>query len=232
MPESGIAERLEAIRGRILRAAERGGRDAASLRLVAVTKTVPVERIVEAVAAGISDLGENRVQEAQQKRGLLPPGLRWHLIGHLQSNKAALAAQLFDSVQSVDSERIAALLSRHRAGAEDPLEVLVEVDLTGLAARTGIRPEGAEATVRAAASLPGLRLAGLMTIAPFGDLEAARTCFRSLRELRDRLGSRLELELPELSMGMTDDFEVAVEEGATMVRVGRALFGERPPALG
>ena len=232
MSESGVAERLEAVRGRIARAAERAGRDAASVRLIAVTKTVSVERITEAVAAGITEVGENRVQEAQRKHGQLPTGLRWHLVGHLQRNKAAVASQLFDTVQSVDSERIAALLARHRAGRDGPLEVLVEVELTGLPTRTGIPPESIEATVRAAASLPGLRLAGLMTIAPFGDPEAARGCFRRLRELRDGLRSRLHLDLDDLSMGMSDDFEVAVEEGATTVRIGRALFGERPPRTG
>jgi pyridoxal phosphate enzyme (YggS family) len=159
----------------------------------------------------------------------VPPGLRWHLIGHLQSNKAALAAQLFDTVHSLDSERLAVALGGHRDPARDPISALVEVDFTGLAARSGITPEGAATLLQAVAGQPGLSAAGLMTIAPFGDPLAARACFRRLRELRDRLEVELDRALPELSMGMSDDFEVAIAEGATMVRLGRVLFGERVP---
>jgi pyridoxal phosphate enzyme (YggS family) len=225
-----IAERLASVRLRIAGAAERAGRDPASVRLIAVTKTVPPERIAEAVAAGVTEIGENRVQEARLKHASVPPGLRWHLIGHLQSNKAALAAQLFDTVHSFDSERLAVAVGGHRDPARDPISALVEVDFTGIAARSGIPAEEAAPLLRAVAGQPGLRLAGLMTIAPFGDPVAARACFRRLRELRDRLQAQLGLELPELSMGMSDDFEAAVAEGATMVRVGRVLFGERAAA--
>jgi len=225
----GIAERLASVRVRIARAAERAGRDPASVRLIAATKTVPPERIAEAVAAGVAEIGENRVQEARSKQASCPPGLRWHLIGHLQGNKASLAAQLFDTVHSLDSERIGAALSEHRDPGRDPITSLVEVDFTGLAVRTGVSPENAEALLKALGAWPGLAVAGLMTIAPFGDPGAARDCFRRLRELRGRLQERLGSELPELSMGMSDDFELAVEEGATMVRLGRVLFGERPP---
>jgi pyridoxal phosphate enzyme (YggS family) len=225
----GIAERLASVRLRIAVAAEGAARDPASVRLIAVTKTVPPERIAEAVAAGVTEVGENRVQEARLKHAGVPPGLRWHLIGHLQSNKAALAAQLFDTVHSFDSERLAVAVGGHRDPARDPISALVEVDFTGIAARSGIPAEEAAPLLRAVAGQPGLRLAGLMTIAPFGDPVAARACFRRLRELRDRLQAQLGLELPELSMGMSDDFEAAIAEGATMVRLGRVLFGERAP---
>jgi hypothetical protein len=228
-PGGRIAERLAAVRQRIARAAERGGRDPASVRLIAVTKTVPPAWIAEAVAAGVAEIGENRVQEARLKHASVPAGLRWHLIGHLQSNKASLAAQLFDTVHSLDSDRVGAALSDHRDPGRGPITGLVEIDFTGLAVRTGVAPESAEALVHALAARPGLEVAGLMTIAPFGDPEAARDCFRRLRELRDRVQERLGVRLPELSMGMSDDFEPAVEEGATMVRLGRVLFGERPP---
>jgi len=226
----GIAERLASVRGRIAGAAELAGRDPASVRLIAVTKTVPPERIAEAVAAGITEIGENRVQEARLKHARVPPGLRWHLVGHLQSNKAALAAQLFDTVHSLDSERLALALGSHRDPARAPISALVEVDFTGIAARSGIPPEAAAPLLRVVAAQPGLRATGLMTIAPFGDAVAARECFRRLRELRDRLQAELGLALPELSMGMSDDFEAAIAEGATMVRLGRVLFGARAPA--
>ena len=226
----GIAERVASVRRRISEAAERAGRDPASVRLIAVTKTVPSPRIAEAVAAGVTEIGENRVQEARLKHAGVPSGVSWHLLGHLQSNKAALAAQLFDTVHSLDSERLALALGSRRDPARGPISALVEVDFTGIVARSGIPPEAAVPLLRAVAGQPGLRLAGLMTIATFGDPAAARRCFRSLRELRDRLQSDLGLGLPELSMGMSDDFETAVAEGATMVRLGRVLFGERGPA--
>jgi pyridoxal phosphate enzyme (YggS family) len=228
VPSSDIAGRVAAVRARVEAAARRAGRDPAAVRLVAVTKTVPAARIVEALAAGVRDLGENRVQEALAKRPAVPPGARWHLVGHLQANKARLAARLFDCVHSLDSERIGERLDHLRDPGRPPLEVLVEVDFTGIDGRTGVSPETAEGVLRAAARLGRLDLRGLMTIAPYGDPDAARACFRRLRELRDRLQERLAQPLPELSMGMSDDFEVGVEEGATMVRLGRAIFGERP----
>jgi len=225
----GIGERVASARLRIAAAAERAGRDPASVRLIAVTKTVPPALIAEAVGAGVTEIGENRVQEARLKHAGVPPGLRWHLVGHLQSNKAALAAQLFDTVHSLDSARLAVALGGHRDPARDPISALVEVDFTGLAARSGVTPESAAPLLEAVAGQPGLRVAGLMTIAPFGDPFAARECFRRLRELRDRLEVELGFALPDLSMGMSDDFESAIFEGATMVRLGRVLFGERAP---
>lgn len=229
MPVPSIAERVVGVRARIAAAAERSGRDPAGIRLIAVTKTVAPSGIAEAAAAGITDIGENRVQEARLKHSTSPRGLHWHLIGHLQSNKAALASQLFDTIHSIDSVRIGEALSRHRGPDRGPLVGLVEVDLTGGARRTGSSAEAVEEVAASVSRAARLRLAGLMTMAPFGDPEGARECFRRLRELRDRLSAHLALDLPELSMGMSDDFEIAVEEGATMVRVGRAIFGEREP---
>jgi pyridoxal phosphate enzyme (YggS family) len=230
MAGTGVADRLAEVRRRIDGAAARAGRDPAAVRLVAVTKTVAPERIAEAATAGITDIGENRVQEALAKQGRVPDTLVWHLIGHLQSNKAPAAARLFDAVHSIDSGRIAIALAGHRDPDRGPLLGLVEVDFTGVAGRTGVAPDRAEAVLGEATGTPGLEIRGLMTIAPFGDPAAARDCFRRLRDLRDRLREGLGLSLPELSMGMSDDFEIAVEEGATLVRLGRVIFGERPPA--
>ena len=219
-----------AARSRIAAAAERAGRDPGTVRLVAVTKTVDAARVAEAVACGVRDLGENRVQEAAAKAAELPAGLRWHMQGHLQTNKAARAASLFDVVHSVDSPRIAEVLSARRPEEMAALDVLVEVELTGIPGHTGVPPAALSEVARAVLALPRLRLRGLMTMAPpVEDAEAARPTFARLRELRDELAQRLGVDLPELSMGMSGDFEVAVEEGATLVRLGRALFGERPP---
>lgn len=217
------------MRERIARAAAAAGRDPAAVRLIAVTKGVGAERIEEALAAGITDLGENRIQEAEAKRGRVGVPATWHLIGHLQRNKAKRAAELFDVVQSVDSERVAHALAEHRAATGLPtLPVLIEVELTGLPARTGVQPDAVEPLARAVSTLHQFRLAGLMTIAPPVRVPAdAAPYFSRLREIRDRLIRRLALQLPELSMGMSDDFTVAVAEGATMVRVGRAIFGAR-----
>jgi pyridoxal phosphate enzyme (YggS family) len=225
-----LADRLAAARSRISAAATRAGRDPAAVRLIAVTKTFAAQRAAEVVRLGVGDLGENRVQEAAAKAAELPPEVRWHLIGHLQTNKASRAAGLFHTVHSVDSERVAAALSDRRPLDMAPLDVLVEVELTGLAGHTGVPPERLAGVAAAAAGMPRLRLRGLMTMAPLvAAPEAARPTFVRLRGLRDELEQRLGRQLPELSMGMSDDFEVAVEEGATMVRLGRALFGERPP---
>jgi pyridoxal phosphate enzyme (YggS family) len=225
-----VAGAVAAARRRIAAAAERAGRDPASVRLVAVSKTVAAERVAEAVAAGVTDLGENRVQEAAAKRPQLPDGVRWHMVGHLQTNKAARAAATFAVVHSVDSVRLAETLAARRPAGLGELEVLLEVELTGLPGHTGLLPGGLEEAVAAIAGLGGLRLRGLMTMAPpVADPEEARPVFAALRRMRDGLEQRAGGALPELSMGMSGDFEVAVEEGATMVRLGRAIFGERPP---
>ncbi len=229
MPDSGIGGRLGGVRARIADAAERAGRDPASVRLIAITKTVSPAEICAAVAAGVTDVGENRVQDARAKRATVPSGLHWHLVGHLQANKAALAAGLFDTIHSLDSEAIGGALSRRRDPDLPPIAVLAEVDFTGIPGRTGMAHDQVGAVVAGIASLPGLRVDGLMTVAPFGAPAAARDCFRRLRELRHRLEASLDIALPELSMGMTDDFEIAIAEGATMVRIGRAIFGDRQP---
>jgi pyridoxal phosphate enzyme (YggS family) len=214
MPATTVAERLTLIRERVTRAAERAGRASADVTIVAISKSFPAEAIEEAAAAGIAHIGENRVQEAAAKiASLRHLSVAWHMVGHLQTNKAKTALELFDIIQSVDSLRLAEALS-HRA--ERPVPVLLEVNVAGEASKFGLSPP------EAIARLPHLNVTGLMTIAPLvGDPEEVRPVFRELRQLRDALG------LAELSMGMTDDFEVAVEEGATMVRIGRAIFGGR-----
>jgi len=227
--EGTLRHRLDEIRGRIAAAAARSGRSAGRVTLVGVTKTVAVEVVRAAVALGLTDLGESRVQEAQSK--ILAVGrdrARWHLIGHLQRNKAARAVELFDRVHGVDDADLAGALSRHAASSGRSLPVLAEVNVSGEASKFGVAPEGLEPLLERIAALPGLRLDGLMTVgAAVEHAEAARAGFARLRALRDRAEQRLGQELPELSMGMSGDFEVAVEEGSTMVRVGSALFGAR-----
>ena len=223
-----MIEALAAVRARIEAAAVRASRDPASVRLIAVTKSVEPARIADAIAAGVTDIGENRVQEAEAKRGRVAGHVAWHLIGHLQTNKARRAAEIFDAVHSIDSERIARALSTHRDIERDPLPVLIEVELAGIAGRTGVDAGAVESLARAVAGMPAIHLVGLMTIAPpVAQPEDARPYFAQLRRLRDRVEQACSWPLPELSMGMSSDFEVAVEEGATLVRVGRAIFGER-----
>ena len=220
--EQTVAANVAEVRARIGVAAERAGRDPASVTLIAVSKTFPAEAIAAAVAAGVRDIGENRVQEAEGKRAALDAlGVRpvWHLIGHLQTNKVKTALQVFDILHSVDSLRLAETLSRH---ATAPVDVLLEVNVGGEASKFGFAPEETLRAVEQVGRLPNLRPRGLMTVAPAVDEpEDVRPVFRRLRELRDAAG------LVDLSMGMTHDFEVAIEEGATMIRVGRAIFGER-----
>lgn len=234
MTPDDLAARLAAVRSRVDTAARRSGRDGGAVTILAVTKGHPATAVEAAAAAGLLDIGESRVQEARAKRVAvgdagLPrsPGLRWHLVGHLQQNKAKVAATVFDCVHSIDSVRIGAALAGHRDGAE-PLRAFLEVELTGLPGRTGATPAEADELVAALQEHRQLLLVGLMTIAPPGDGDGARTCFAGLRELRDALHSRHGVALRELSMGMSDDFEVAVAEGATIVRLGRVLFGEPP----
>ncbi len=223
---STIAGRVEAIRARISAACERGGRDPESVTLVAVSKTQPALAIVEAFHAGITDFGENRVQEAVPKLaavremlGTGPPEPLFHLIGHLQTNKAGVAVRNFSLLHSIDSER---LLVAVAIPATDRVRILLEVNVSGEASKFGVSPADLPALAALARKLPNLQLEGLMTVAPVvASPEAARPVFRELRTLAQRLG------LSTLSMGMTEDFEVAIEEGATHVRIGRAIFGER-----
>lgn len=217
-----LDERLQAILLRIARAAERAHRSPSDVTLIAITKTVAPPDVERAFRLGVRHFGENRVQEAEGKLAALAhlrPHITWHMVGHLQGNKAKKAVTLFDMVQSVDSLPLAQELSRR---AVKPLPILLEVNVAGEASKSGFPPDAVAEAARAVARLPNLELRGLMTVAPLAsDPEQTRPVFRRMRELRDALG------LTELSMGMTGDFEVAVEEGATMVRIGRALFGER-----
>jgi hypothetical protein len=220
------AEVLERIAG----ACARAGRDPAGVTLVAVSKTVPSDRVRAAVAAGLTVLGENRVQEAAAKIPAVP-GATWHLVGPLQSNKARRALELFDVIESVHDEDLANRLD-HIAGAtlgRRGVPVLLQVNVDRDPAKAGFSPEGLDAVIGRLGTLGALDVRGLMTIGRLvADPEAARPTFVELRALSERLRAQWPRLGPELSMGMTDDFEVAVEEGATIVRVGRALFGERP----
>ncbi|HLH75848.1 MAG TPA: YggS family pyridoxal phosphate-dependent enzyme [Candidatus Binataceae bacterium] len=221
-----IAERLAQVRERMDRAARRAARAPATVRLVLASKTQPAPAITAAYQAGARLFGENYVQEALDKQlavGPLP-GISWHLIGHLQTNKARAAAAAFDLIESLDSIRLAQALAKAQP-ARRP-RVLIEVNLGAETSKTGIAPAQLEPLIAAAREV--VDIAGLMAIPPAGpNPEASRPYFASLRELRERLVRTTGLGLSELSMGMTDDFEIAIEEGATIVRVGRAVFGER-----
>ena len=224
----GIRDRLLRVQERIRVAALRIGREPSSITLVAISKTVPPEVIREAVAAGITLLGENRVQEARDKVAALPGLARWHLVGHLQTNKARLAVQLFELIHSLDSVKLAQALDRSGEEAGKLVGCLIEVNLGGEESKGGISEEGVCPLLEATRELPNLRIEGLMAIPPFlPDPEDVRPFFRRLRNLRDELAGK-GFTVPELSMGMTHDFEVAIEEGATLVRIGTAIFGPRP----
>jgi hypothetical protein len=226
--EVPVVDRLTAVRARIEAAAQRSNRDPLDVRLIAVTKGTGADLVDEVIAAGVEDIGENRIQEAADKQREVRNAARWHLIGHLQTNKAGRAAVLFDFVHSVDSTRVADALSQHRPAGRDPMGVLLEVELTGLPNRYGVAEADVEGVVQRLVNVPSIHLMGLMTIAPFSqDPEDARPSFNRLRHVRDHMEHVTGWALPELSMGMSNDFEIAIEEGATMVRIGRAIFGER-----
>jgi PLP dependent protein len=221
-----IERRLEMVRARIAAAARRARRDPASIRLLLASKTQPSEAIRAAALAGARDFGENYVQEAIAKRAELTDltEIRWHLIGHLQTNKAKAAASAFALIHSVDSVRLAEALAR--AQPSPRVHALIEVNLGGEASKSGVALDGVAAMLDAASEK--IEIEGLMTIPPpAASAETTRPYFARLRVMRDRLAVQSGLALSELSMGMTDDFEVAVEEGATIVRIGRAVFGER-----
>jgi len=211
-------------------AAVRAGRDPQGLRIVAVSKTKPVELIEQAIAAGAAHIGENYVQEAAEKIGRISAPVTWHMIGHLQRNKAARAVELFDVIHTLDSVALAAALARRGEQRGKPVRALIEVNMGGEMSKSGVLPAAVDELLAALAEERWLLIDGLMTVPPpAASAEAVRPHFRALRELRDRLraNSAANAPLRELSMGMTDDFVVAIEEGATMVRVGRAIFGER-----
>jgi pyridoxal phosphate enzyme (YggS family) len=226
-----IAQRLAAVRQRIDAAARSAGRDPSSVRLVAVTKTFPLDAVRQAWHAGHRDFGENRVQEALQKiRASADLEIRWHLLGHLQTNKARKAASLFATIQSVDSVELLDKLDRAAAEAGVTPELLVQVDLARESTKFGAPPDEVRRILDASVRCTAARVSGLMTLPPVPDTpEDARPWFRQLRELRDRWIAEgvPPAVLRELSMGMSQDFEVGVEEGATIVRVGTAIFGSR-----
>jgi pyridoxal phosphate enzyme (YggS family) len=233
-PSAGLAARARDVRSRIERTCSRAGRDPAEVTLVAVTKTHPVEAIRGAIAAGLTIFGENRVQEGMRKiEALRPefPTLSWRLIGRLQTNKAKTAVRYFEEIQSVDRPALLDVLSREAVSTGRTLPVYVEMNVGGEASKGGVAPAEVEGLVADAASRPGIELRGLMTVPPFSeDREDSRPFFRTLRETRDRIAAATGVALPGLSMGMSHDFEVAIEEGATVVRVGTAIFGQRASA--
>jgi pyridoxal phosphate enzyme (YggS family) len=226
---ASLSNRLDDVRERIARALERSGRPAGAVRLLAVTKGVAAETVREAFRLGAGELGENRVQEAEPKIEVVGPGPRWHLVGHLQTNKAKRAVSLFDEIHSIDSERLADEVGRRAAESGRTLEVYVEVNTSGDPGKHGIALEEAPALIEKVAAVSSLRPAGLMTIGPLeGGATGARDAFRALRRIRDAAVERGTLPAGAgLSMGMTDDFEIAIEEGATIVRIGSALFHPR-----
>jgi len=227
MNDSGeIAARLSEVRERIGVAAERAGREAGAVRLVLASKTQPAAAVAAAYDAGARDFGENYVQEAVAKRNELAEhrGIRWHLIGNLQSNKVRVAAATFELIHTLDRAALAEAL--HRCREEPPFPVLIQVNIGGEASKAGVAPVAAEGLINHARELVAVR--GLMTVPPLSfNAAVARRWFAELRELRDRLASATGLPLSDLSMGMSDDYEAAIAEGATMVRIGRAVFGPR-----
>jgi pyridoxal phosphate enzyme (YggS family) len=225
-----VPENFKMVMDRIASAAKRAGRAPSSVRLVTVTKTVDHERIRQAVSAGAAILGENRVQEAKEKIEALGNIAHWHLIGHLQTNKAKYAVRLFDLIHSVDTLELAKELDKQAAKTGKVQDILIEVNIAGEASKAGMAVKGVPALVRETARLKHLRVRGLMTMPPYSEnAEDSRPYFRVLRELTEALAQENipGVSLQELSMGMSGDFEVAIEEGATLVRVGAAIFGER-----
>ncbi len=223
-----IEENLLAIEGRIQAACQRAGRDRSSVTLMAVTKGQPPEVVAEAARLGITLFGENKVQEARAKIGLCPSNCHWHLIGHLQSNKARDAVHFFEMIHSIDSLSLAAEVNRAAEKSGKTMPVLLEVNVAGESTKFGYNPGSLLAEIAALNALPRLEIHGLMAMAPWSqDPEKARPIFRKVRQLKESLEQTLGAPLPQLSMGMSGDFEAAVEEGATIVRIGTALLGPR-----
>ena len=226
-----ITENLVALEQRIDSACARAGRSRSNITLVAVTKTRTAAEIDEAIRAGITNVGENRVQEALAKKPQVTQSATWHLVGSLQTNKARKALELFDYIQSVDSHHLALELQRRCEQMDKRVSALVEVNTTGESSKHGVSPDAVPDLVAELLKLDRLQLDGLMTIGPglaIEDPEASRPCFEMLRTLAEDCRRRFRTPLPHLSMGMSSDFEVGIEEGATMVRVGTAIFGPRP----
>lgn len=229
---AAITKRLEEVNRRILRAAQASGRLLSDIRLVAVSKTCSTEAIRAAAEAGVTDIGENYIQEAREKHELLQDvPVKWHLIGHLQTNKARYAVRMFDLVHTVDSFRLALELDRCARKLNKVQAVLIQVNVAGEATKSGIPPERALPLVKEMAALECVQVQGLMTMPPFfNEPERVRPFFAELRRLRERIRQQAvpNVCMDELSMGMTGDFEAAVAEGATLVRIGTAIFGDRP----
>ena len=220
---SEIAANVAEIEARVAAACVRAGRARGEVLLVAVSKTFTAADVDHALAAGIAEVGENRVQEARDKRPEVSRSARWHLIGHLQSNKAKDAVRLFDVIQTVDSLSLAQKIATAAAGAGKRQQILLQVNIGREPQKSGADPDETASLARSIGELENVELRGLMAIPPADDAEGTRRCFRDLRLLRDELG------LADLSMGMSEDFETAIEEGSTIIRVGRAIFGSRPP---
>jgi pyridoxal phosphate enzyme (YggS family) len=226
-----LADNLEKVQQRIKAACERAGREPDSVTLLAVSKTHPPETIRAAADCGQVFFGENKVQEAKAKIPLCPGRLRWHFIGHLQSNKCRDAVELFEMIQSVDSLPLAQEISKRAEQAAKRMPVLLEVNVAGEASKFGYAPDKLLAELKELNVLPRLEIQGLMTVPPWtAEPEKIRPHFRRLRELKEQAETVLGAPLPHLSMGMSDDFDIAIEEGATIVRIGTALFGPRAKA--
>lgn len=227
-----IRDNIRRVQARIEAAARRRDRDPSAVRLVAVTKTVPVGVISEAVDAGIETIGENRVQEARAKHAVIGGRVEWHLVGHLQTNKVKDALAIFSLIHSLDSVRLAEEINKR---ATRPVECLIEVNTSKEETKFGVEPAELFKFFESLKELKNVAVSGLMTIGPgwaITDPEASRPCFKLLRDLRDELSQANDVQLPVLSMGMTSDYELAVEEGSTMVRIGTAIFGPRDEKTG
>lgn len=228
-PRATFETNLKAVRDRIASACRRCGRQTDDVRLLPVTKTVPAAILRHAFAAGISDFGENKLQEARDKRALLDdPAIRWSIIGHLQTNKVKYLVRFASEFHALDSVRLAEELDRRLEAEERDLDVFIQVNTSGEDSKFGLHPDELVPFVEGLSEYPRLKPRGLMTLAIFSaDTERVRTCFQRLRSLRDQV-VRIHPGLAQLSMGMSGDFEVAIEEGANVVRVGQAIFGARP----
>jgi pyridoxal phosphate enzyme (YggS family) len=226
-----LVKRIQNIKKRIEEAADRCGRNPSTVRLVAVSKTIPVDRVKEAIKAGVTVLGESYIQEAREKFNQLATSpVSWHFIGHLQSNKAKYAVRLFDLIHSVDSFKLARELNKHAQKNAKIQNILIQINISKESSKSGADAANVLDLINQVCHLESLSVKGLMTMPPFfNDPEKARPYFSALRDLRDRIRKETppEISLDELSMGMTGDFEVAIEEGATLVRIGTAIFGER-----
>jgi pyridoxal phosphate enzyme (YggS family) len=223
-----VKDNLETINKKIKEAALKVNRDPQEIKLVAVTKTATLEQIKEAINEGVKIIGENKVQEATEKYQVLTTEVKWHLIGHLQTNKVKYAVEIFDLIHSVDSIKLAKEIDKRSVQFKKTIDILIEVNISGEETKYGYNPEKVEAFLKEISEFSGIRVRGLMTIAPISkNKEEVRPYFRRLRELSERIRDKniKNIKMDYLSMGMTDDFEIAIEEGANMVRIGRGIFG-------